>query len=76
MMVESIGVRKRSEGFLIKFPKSGLSYGWRKRIANKLGIDGLSIVKLNNIVQQKGGYDGFREELSRLTREGGVHDPI
>jgi DNA primase small subunit len=76
MMVESIGVRKRSEGFLIKFPKSGLSYGWRKRIANKLGIDQLSIVKLNNIVQQKGGYDGFREELSRLTREGGVRiDP-
>lgn len=76
MMVESIGVRKRSEGFLIKFPKSGLSYGWRKRIANKLGIDQLSIVKLNNIVQQKGGYDGFREELSRLTRESGVRiDP-
>jgi DNA primase small subunit len=76
IMAESIGVRKRPEGILIKFPKSGLSYGWRKRIANKLGIDQLSTVKLNNIVQQKGGYDGFREELSRLTREGGVRiDP-
>jgi DNA primase small subunit len=76
MMAESIGVRKRPEGILIKFPKSGLSYGWRKRIANKLGIDQLSTVKLNNIVQQKGGYDGFREELSRLTRESGVRiDP-
>jgi DNA primase small subunit len=76
IMAESIGVRKRPEGILIKFPKSGLSYGWRKRIANKLGIDQLSTVKLNNIVQQKGGYDGFREELSRLTRESGVRiDP-
>ena len=76
MMTESIGVRKRPEGVLIKFPKSGLSYGWRKRIANKLGIDQVSTVKLNNIVQQKGGYDGFKEELSRLTRESGVRiDP-
>ena len=76
MMAESIGVRKRSEGVLIKFPKSGLSYGWRKRIANKLGIDQLSTVKLNNIVQQKGGYDGFKEELSILTRQSGVRiDP-
>ena len=76
IMAESIGVRKRPEGILIKFPKSGLSYGWRKRIANKLGIDQLSTVKLNNIVQQKGGYDRFKEELSRLTRESGVRiDP-
>jgi DNA primase small subunit len=76
MMAESIGVRKRPEGILIKFPKSGLSYGWRKRIANKLGIDQLSTVKLNNIVQQKGGYDRFKEELSRLTRGSGVRiDP-
>jgi DNA primase small subunit len=76
MMPESIGVRKRPEGVLIKFPKSGLSYGWRKRIANKLGIDQLSTVKLNNIVQQKGGYEGFKVELSRLTREIGVRiDP-
>jgi DNA primase small subunit len=76
IMAESIGVRKRPEGILIKFPKSGLSYGWRKRIANKLGIDQVSTVKLNNIVQQKGGYDGFKEELSRLTRESGVRiDP-
>ena len=76
MMAESIGVRKRPEGILIKFPKSGLSYGWRKRIANKLGIDQLSTVKLNNIVQQKGGYEGFKVELSRLTREIGVRiDP-
>jgi DNA primase small subunit len=76
MMPENIGVRKRPEGVLIKFPKSGLSYGWRKRIANKLGIDQLSTVKLNNIVQQKGGYEGFKVELSRLTREIGVRiDP-
>jgi DNA primase small subunit len=57
MMTESIGVRKGRDrsgsDFLIKFPKSGLSYGWRKRIADRLGIEQASVLKLNNIVQRK-----------------------
>jgi DNA primase small subunit len=76
MMTESIGVRKVLDGFLIKFPKSGMLYGWRKRIAEKLGIDQSSIVKLSNIVQQKGGYSGFKTELVKVTKGVGVRiDP-
>ena len=47
-------------------------YGWRKRIAEKLGIDQSSIVKLSNIVQQKGGYSGFKTELVKITKDIGV----
>jgi DNA primase small subunit len=76
MMTESIGVRKALDGFLIKFPKSGMLYGWRKRIAEKLGIDQSSIVKSSNIVQQKGGYNGFKTELVKVTKDIGVRiDP-
>lgn len=76
MMTESIGVRKgrdRSGGdFLIKFPKSGLSYGWRKLIADRLGIEQASVVKLTNIVQRNGGYEGFKAELAKVTKSLGV----
>ena len=76
MMAESIGVRKALDGFLIKFPKSGMLYGWRKRIAEKLGIDQSSIVKSSNTVQQKGGYSGFKTELVKVTKGIGVRiDP-
>jgi DNA primase small subunit len=72
---ESIGVRKAevsSDGFLIKFPKGGMMYGWRSRIAQKLGVDQSSITKLRNIVQQKGGYGGFKAELLKMTKDMGV----
>ncbi|HET7148630.1 MAG TPA: DNA primase small subunit domain-containing protein, partial [Candidatus Nitrosopolaris sp.] len=63
IMTESVGVRKSRDhygnDFLIKFPKSGLSYGWRKIIANKLSIDHSSVVKLSNIVLRNSGYKGF-----------------
>jgi DNA primase small subunit len=76
LMTESIGVRKAKDvparDFLIKFPKSGLSYGWRKVIADKLGIDQGSLVKLNNVVQRDGGYDGFKSELGRMAKNLGV----
>jgi DNA primase small subunit len=82
IMTESIGVRKASSpssgvDFSIKFPKSGIMYGWRQRIAKKVGIDQLSISKLNKIVQQKGGYSGFKSELLKMTKELGVRiDPL
>jgi DNA primase small subunit len=80
IMTEGIGVRKASSSavdFSIKFPKSGMMYGWRRRIAKKLGIDQLSISKLDNIVQQKGGYSGFKSELSKVAKEIGVRiDPL
>lgn len=76
MMTESIGVRKARDrsgsDFLIKFPKSGLSYGWRKRIADRFGIDQASVLKLNNIVQRNGGYEGFKGELGKMTKSLGV----
>lgn len=78
LLAESIGVRKgREEGMsFIKFPRGGIAYGWRGRIADKLKIDGSSIIKLKNIVDQKGGYSGFKAELDRMAREMGVRiDP-
>jgi DNA primase small subunit len=79
IMLETIGVRRTSAGedlFSIKFPKSGLAYGWRRRIAGKLKIDLTSATKLKNIVNHYGGYNGFKVELERLARDMGVRvDP-
>jgi DNA primase small subunit len=78
LILESIGVRKTNteDLFFIKFPKSGLAYGWRRRIAEKLKIDSSSTIKLKNIVNQKGGYNAFKAELERLVRDIGVRiDP-
>ena len=54
LILESIGVRRTNteDLFFIKFPKSGLAYGWRRRIAEKLKIDMTSAIKLRNIVNQ------------------------
>jgi DNA primase small subunit len=83
IMAESIGVRKASSSsssavdFSIKFPKSGMMYGWRQRIAKKLGIDQSSISKLDKIVRQKGGYSEFKSELLKMAKEIGVRiDPL
>jgi DNA primase small subunit len=78
LMLESIGVRKTNteDLFSIKFPKSGLAYGWRRRIAEKLKINGSTAIKLKNIVNQSGGYNAFKVELDRLARHMGVRiDP-
>ena len=78
LMAESLGVRKGNAEnlFFIKFPKSGLTYGWRGRVAYKLKIDNSSIIKLKHIVEQKGGYTPFKVDLDRMTRDMGVRiDP-
>jgi DNA primase small subunit len=78
LMAESVGVRKGNAEnlFFIKFPKSGLTYGWRSRIAGKLKIDSSSIIKLKHIVEQKGGYTPFKVDLDRMARDMGVRiDP-
>jgi DNA primase small subunit len=74
LILESIGVRKSNmeKSFFIKFPKSGLAYGWRRRIAEKLKIDMTSTIKFKNIVNQYGGYDTFKIEFERLVKEMGV----
>lgn len=76
-MAENIGIRKGKEksiasDFMIKFPKSGISYGWRRRVADKLRIDQTSTVKISNIVQHAGGYNAFLSELATLTKTLGV----
>jgi DNA primase small subunit len=78
LMAESMGVRKGSAEnlFFIKFPKSGLAYGWRGRIADKLKIDSSSIIKLKHIVEQKGGYTPFKVDLDRMAKDMGARiDP-
>jgi DNA primase small subunit len=80
IMTEGIGVRKSRDqsgnDFLIKFPKSGLSYGWRKLIADKIGIDQASVIKLSNVVLRNGGYEGFKAELGKMAKTLGVRiDP-
>jgi DNA primase small subunit len=78
LMSESIGVRRSNteDLFFIKFPRSGLQYGWRKRIADKLKIDSSSATKLKYIVKQKGGYMAFKLELDRMAKEMGIRiDP-
>ncbi|MFL6496745.1 MAG: DNA primase small subunit domain-containing protein [Nitrososphaera sp.] len=78
LILETIGVRKTNteDSFSIKFPKSGLAYGWRRRIADKLKIDMTSAIKLKNIVHQYGGYEGFKRELEKIAKDMGVRiDP-
>lgn len=75
---ESIGVRKTagSNSALIKFPKGGVSSGWRKRVAQKLRIDNSSAIKLGHIVEQEGGYHAFKAVLDSITKKEGVNiDP-
>jgi DNA primase small subunit len=76
LMAESVGVRKSpgggNEAAFVKFPKSGLGLGWRKKVADKLKIDTASTARLTNIVKEKGGYNGFKTELDAMTREMGV----
>jgi DNA primase small subunit len=78
LMAESLGVRKGDGGnaSLIKFPRGGIGYGWRSRMANELGISSSSTIKLNNIVDRAGGYSGFKLELDRKAKEKGARiDP-
>ncbi len=78
LLVESIGIRKSpgSDNCSVKFPKSGLQAGWRRRVADKLRIDTTSAMRLTNIVKEIGGYSVFKNELEKMTRELGVRiDP-
>jgi DNA primase small subunit len=78
LMAESVGVRKGNAEnlFFIKFPKSGLAYGWRSRVADRLRIDASSTIKLTHIVEQRGGYTAFKVDLERMAREMGARiDP-
>ncbi|MGI0037197.1 MAG: DNA primase small subunit domain-containing protein, partial [Nitrososphaera sp.] len=74
LLPESVGVRKGNSDNLcvVKFPRGGISYGWRNKIAEKLKIDASSTLRLQHIVMQGGGYSSFKTGLDRITREMGV----
>jgi DNA primase small subunit len=71
---ESIGVRKAPDGkpCLVKFPRGGIEYGWRRRMAERLKIDSTSTLKLYNAVSERGGYSAFKSELDKAAKEMGA----
>lgn len=73
-MPESIGVRKAQDGkpCVVKFPRGGIEYGWRRRMAEKLKIDGSSPLRLYNTVSNMGGYSAFKSALEKSAIEMGV----
>lgn len=76
LLSESIGVRKSKNGFYVKYPKSGILFGWRRRIATDLGFNQAPVSKLTKIVESSGGYDGFKEKVATTARSIGIHvDP-
>ncbi len=58
--------------FLVRSPRSGPNYGWRKRLYQQLGIKDSFGPKLKNLVQHKGGYHSFKIELDKIGKELGV----
>jgi DNA primase small subunit len=67
LLPESVGVRKGSGGKFdtVKFPRGGIGYGWRNKMAAKLRIDSTGIIRLQNLVAQSGGYSGFKLEMEK-----------
>jgi DNA primase small subunit len=62
--------------FLVKLSKDGPKYGWQKRLLQELEIEHFSDIRLKNIVQQKGGYNGFKAKLDEIGKKLGINiDP-
>jgi len=70
--LESLGIRNNKQGYKIKIPLSGYSYGWRKRIAQKIKISEVSSDKLNKLIKKSGGYEAFQKEIDKLVFEVGI----
>jgi DNA primase small subunit len=76
LMIDSIGVRRSKNGFQVKYPKSGILFGWRKRIAVDLGFNQAQVSKLTKIVESNGGYSGFKEKVTSTAHAMGIRiDP-
>lgn len=69
---ESLGVRKDKHGYRIKIPLSGYSYGWRKRIVQKMKISEVSNDYLNKFIKKIGGYQSFKNEIDKIAIELGL----
>jgi DNA primase small subunit len=76
LLIDSFGVRKFKNGFQVKYPKSGILFGWRKRIAVDFGFNQVQVSKLTKIVESNGGYNGFKEKVTSTARYLGIRiDP-
>jgi DNA primase small subunit len=72
----SFNKENNEKDFFIRLSRSSLKYGWRKRLLQKLGMKNFSEIRLSNIVQQNGGYLGFKTELDKIGKELGINiDP-
>ncbi|MGH9992634.1 MAG: DNA primase small subunit domain-containing protein [Nitrososphaera sp.] len=77
-LTDNVGVRKgKAENlFTVKFPKGGISYGWRKKIGEKLRVESSSMIRLRHIVDNAGGYLPFKLALEKMAKQMGVRiDP-
>ncbi|HEU5462287.1 MAG TPA: DNA primase small subunit domain-containing protein [Nitrososphaeraceae archaeon] len=68
---ESLGVRNDISGYRIKIPLSGFSYGWRKRIVQRMKIP-VSSDHLSKFIKKIGGYSSFKSEIDKIAFELGV----
>ena len=66
---ESLGVRNDKHGYRIKIPLSGYSYGWRKRIVQKMKISEVSNDYLNKFIKKIGGYQSFKNEIDKIASD-------
>jgi DNA primase small subunit len=73
ILTDVIGAIKDTRSdFRVRFPVGGLDYGWRKRIAERLGISITSQKRLTNLIKELGGLEQFRRRVAEITREMGV----
>ncbi len=68
----SLGARNIKDNLTVKLPQSGFSYGWRKKIINKLNLSSVSNDKLSKYIKKIGGYDEFKKEVENITKTIGV----
>jgi len=72
LLLDSFGVRSLKDGDMIKIPLSGYSFGWRKRIAEKIKFSEVSSDKLNKLIKKFGGYESFKNEVTKFILEMGI----
>jgi DNA primase small subunit len=72
LSLESLGIRNNKQGYTLKIPLSGYSYGWRKRIAQKIRISEVSSDKLYKLIKKVGGYEAFKKEIDKIVFEVGI----
>jgi DNA primase small subunit len=72
LLLDSFGIRSSRDGYRIKIPLSGYSFGWRKRIAEKIKFSETSSDKLNKLIKKFGGYESFKKEVNKFVLDMGV----